>query len=86
MTLNDLMGAKLGSDKPTDKSAPKPQKPKLHMTIHPLDDNRFHVQHDYRGQEPTPDRAEFAPAGMEELHKHIDKFYAPAKEAPASKE
>jgi hypothetical protein len=86
MTLSELMGSKLGQ--PADKTE-KPKKHKLHMTISPLDDNRFHVQHDYRGgntQEPTPERGEYAPANVRELVAHIGNHYGLPKEASEPKE
>lgn len=72
--LKELMGAKLGSG--------KPKKGKLHMSIHKMDDGKFHAEHNYRGgQEPTPDRTEHAPANMAALLAHIKEHFGGDDEA-----
>lgn len=79
MDLKSLMAEKLGSGKPKSKKA------KLHMSIHKMDDGKFHTEHDYRGgQEPTPDRSEHAPANMAALIDHIKEHFGDTESEPAA--
>jgi hypothetical protein len=60
----------LGGDK-------KPKK-KLHMSIKPTDDDRFHVTHMYSGgekTEPMQENTEHAPSSLVELLEHVKKHY-----------
>jgi hypothetical protein len=76
-SLKELMAAHLGSGE-------KKKKAKLHMNIHKLDDGKFMVEHSYRGNEPTPESTQHAPANLKELHAHLDEHYGPEEsESPA---
>lgn len=76
MDLKELIAERLGGSK-AKKTA------RLHMTMHPMDDGKFYVEHHMRGGEATDiadSPKQYAPAGLKELHDHIDKHYAPKEE------
>jgi len=58
---------------------PKKASAKLHMHIHPVEDGRFHVAHEYRGgdmSETSKPSTEHAPGSIKELLDHVKKHYS----------
>lgn len=79
--IMDKATAALGGSK-------KPKK-KLHMSIKPTDDDRFHVTHMYSGgekTEPMQENTEHAPSSLEELIAHVQKHYSPEPEEKPKEE
>lgn len=62
----------------------KPKK-KLHMSIKPTDDDRFHVTHTHSGGDKMEmtENTEHAPSSLKELLAHVEKHYSPESESPA---
>jgi hypothetical protein len=79
MDIHSLMAEKLGSGKKGKKKA------KLHMHIRPLDDGKYHVQHQMSGgDEGSSEASEHAPANLKALLDHIGQHYGGGEDSGAS--